>query len=50
MENEIKKTEKIKRYTIQKKTHKITIAHSAKSDTWLPGFLYNEVRIFLDRL
>ena len=37
-------------YSKRKKNAKLPWPMSAKSDTQLPGFIYNEVRIFLDRL
>ena len=37
-------------YSKRKKTTKLPWPMSAKSDTQLPGFSYNKVRIFLDRL
>ena len=40
MENEIKKTEKIKKYIIQKKPHKITMAHECQ-------ILYLVTRLFI---
>ena len=42
------KSEK-KIYSKRKKT-KFPCSMSAKSDTYLPGLIYNQVRIFLNRL
>ena len=40
----MKKIEKMKKVT------KLSWPTSAKSDTQLPGFIYNQIRIFLDQL
>ena len=44
IKNENEKIEKMKKVT------KLSWPTSAKSDTQLPGFIYNQIRIFLDQL
>ena len=40
----------IKHFLFKKKKKKLPWPMSAKSDTQLPGFIYNEIRILLGRL
>ena len=39
-----------KNFFLFKKKKKLQWPMSAKSDTQLPGFMYNQIRIFMDRL
>ena len=46
----IKELKKWKKYYSEKNHTKLSWPMSAKSDTKLPGFIYNEISIFLDSL
>ena len=44
------KIKELKKCYSEKNHTKLSWPMSAKSDTKLPGFIYNEIRIFLDSL